>query len=64
MKFLVVGIIVVVVGFLIWRSKQNTDPAEPFQIPVGISIDGPHVFQAGSAPCSGRGLNRRAGAYR
>lgn len=28
MKFLIVGIFAVIVGFLIWRSKQNTDPAE------------------------------------
>ncbi len=28
MKFLIVGIFAVIVGCLIWRRKQNTDPAE------------------------------------
>lgn len=28
MKFLIVGVIAVIAGFLIWRSKQGIDPAE------------------------------------
>lgn len=28
MKFLIVGMFVVVVGFLIWRARQNIDPKE------------------------------------
>ena len=28
MKFLIVAMFVVIVGFLVWRSKQNTDPTE------------------------------------
>lgn len=28
MKYLIVGIFVVVAAFLIWRSKNNVDPAE------------------------------------
>ncbi|PTB94594.1 hypothetical protein C9974_04205 [Marinobacter sp. B9-2] len=28
MKFLIVGVFIVIVGFLIWRSKQNIDPKE------------------------------------
>ena len=28
MKYLIVGIIAVIAAFLIWRSKQSTNPAE------------------------------------
>ena len=28
MKFLIIGIFAAIVAFLIWRSKQNTDPNE------------------------------------
>lgn len=28
MKFLIIGLFAAIVAFLIWRSKQNTDPAE------------------------------------
>lgn len=28
MKFLIIIIFVAIVGFLIWRNKKNTDPAE------------------------------------
>lgn len=28
MKFLILAVFVVIVGFLVWRSKQTTDPAE------------------------------------
>lgn len=28
MTFVIVGVFIIVVGFLIWRSKQNIDPAE------------------------------------